>query len=66
MTFERKTNSNRLAAATDSSMLDEINHQKKVINPKVLESWINDTLSEAESMGVAGAIVVADKKPPLA
>ena len=35
------------------------------MNPKVMETWINDTLTDAEQLGVAGAMARNDKKSPL-
>jgi len=35
------------------------------MNPKVLEFWMNDTLTDAENIGISGCLLWTDKKPPL-
>lgn len=35
------------------------------MNPKVLEFWLNDTLADAENIGISGCMLRTDKKPAL-
>jgi len=35
------------------------------MNPKVMEIWLNDTLADAENIGISGCLLKSDKKPPL-
>jgi len=36
------------------------------LNPKVVETWINETLSDAEHLEIPGVILKPDHKNPLA
>ena len=35
------------------------------VNPKVMEQWVNDTLLDAETIGISFSLLRADKKFPL-
>ena len=35
------------------------------VNPKVMEQWVNDTLLDAETIGISFSLLKAEKKSPL-
>lgn len=39
--------------------------KQQTMNPKIMEIWLNDTLADAENIGISGCLLKTDKKPPL-
>ena len=50
---------------TPHSERDTGNEKQSKMNPKVLETWINETLQDAEHLDIPGVILKPEHKKPI-